>query len=88
MGRPKKETSELIENKARQQTRHTIKLDEEDYLMLDRWKAWIRFRDPGNRLTVTDVVRRGLELATAELSAKYGQLPSPLTNPDHGSNKG
>jgi len=88
MGRQKNQGNEITESQARQQSRHTIKLDEADYLMLDRWKAWIRFRDPGNRLTVTEIVRRGLELATAELSEKYGQLPAPLASTDNGTNEG
>ena len=75
------------ESEQRQQLRHTIKLDDEVYITLDRWKAWIRFRDPANRVTVAEVVRRGLDLAMAELEIKYGQLPPPLTNPENGDDK-
>ena len=54
--------------------RHTIKLDEATYLLLDRWKAKIRMSDPSNRLTITDIVRHGIESACRELESTYGKL--------------
>lgn len=68
--------------------RHTIKLDDDMYYTLDQWKAWVRLKDPDNRLTVSDIVRHGLALALKELEAKYGQLPNRQANPEHGSDEG
>jgi hypothetical protein len=54
--------------------RYTIKLDEETYYMLDRWKAKIRIEDPTNRITITDIVKHGIHSACAELEERYGKL--------------
>lgn len=65
--------------------RHTIKLDNDVYMALDQWKSWIRIHDHANRLTVSDIVRHGLELAMAELEAKYGHLRHPTAKGDDSS---
>ena len=54
--------------------RYTIKLDEETYFLLDKWKAKIRIVDHTNRVTVTDMGRHGIHAVVRELEAKYGKL--------------